>query len=166
MRRVGIRAHLQPAKSIRPLHQLVKIRTERRLNRRYFTEEHAAGRAVYSNPFALGYDFSVHGELLLTVINLQGGSSADAGFAHAARDHRSVTGHAAARSYDRLRRDHPVKIIRAGLLPDQYHLSAFLRHLFSLIRTKDDLALRGAGAGGQTSSEDLRVSLGIDSRMQ
>ena len=42
-RRVGICAHAQPPEVIGPRHQLVKIVSERRLNRRHLAEKHAAG---------------------------------------------------------------------------------------------------------------------------
>ena len=70
-RRVGIGAHAQPAKLVGPHHQLVKLRTERRLHRRHLAQKHAAGRTIDSDPFAFGDDCAVNGELLLAVIDIE-----------------------------------------------------------------------------------------------
>src|SRR5205085_9640247 len=69
-RSVAIRAHTEATELVGPLHQLMKIRTELRLNRRNFAEKDAAGRSVNCDPSALGDHFAIDGELLLTVIHI------------------------------------------------------------------------------------------------
>src|SRR5205807_8200286 len=67
-RSVAISAHTEATELVRPLHQLMKIGTELRLNRRHSAEKDAAGRSVNCDPFALGNHFAIDGELLLAVI--------------------------------------------------------------------------------------------------
>src|SRR5438132_14197134 len=114
MRRVGIRAYGQAAKIISPLHQLIKIRTEGRLNGRHLAEKDPASRSINRNPLALGDDFTVNAELLLAVIDFQSRRAADACLAHAARDYGRMAGHAAARGHDRPRRDPAMRIAWTG----------------------------------------------------
>src|SRR2546423_10474893 len=45
-RRISIGAHAESAKLIGPLHQLMKIRTERRLNGRHLSEKDSAGGSI------------------------------------------------------------------------------------------------------------------------
>src|SRR5205085_6782840 len=69
-RSVAVSAHTEATELVRPLHQLMKIGTELRLNRRHSAEKDAAGRSVNCDPFAFGDYFAIDGELLLAVIDI------------------------------------------------------------------------------------------------
>ena len=82
------------------------------------------------------------------------------------RDDGRVTGHAAPAVTIACAATAAVKIVRAGLGTNQHDLGAVFRHLFSFVRRKDHLSLRGARAGGQAGRKYARVCLGIYGRMQ
>src|SRR5258707_5481896 len=50
VRGVGIRAHGKTAVVVGPLHQFIKIRTERRLHGRHLAKKDSPRRSVYRNP--------------------------------------------------------------------------------------------------------------------
>ena len=85
--------------------------------------------------------------------------AAHASLAHATRDHRRVARHAAARSDDRLRRNHAMKVIRTGFLTHEHDRRSFARHLFRFVGTEHNLALRSARARRQTRRQHGRVGL-------
>src|SRR5205085_6367165 len=117
-------------------------------------------------PLALCDDRAVDVELLLAVVNVQNARAAHARLAHAARDDRGMRGHAAARRDDGLRGDHAVKVVGAGLLPNEHDLLALAREFFGLVGVEDDFALRRAGAGRESFRDDLRVRVRVYRRVQ
>ncbi len=165
-RRVGICAHTQTTEMIGPRHELVKIVTERRLNRRHLAEEHTSSRAIDGDPFAFRDHSTIDGELLLTVINIQSLRATHTSFAHTTRNHCGVTRHTAARRDYRLRCNHAVEIIGTRFESHQHYACTLARHLFCLVRTKHNLTLRSARTCRQTRREYCRVRLWIDSRVQ
>jgi hypothetical protein len=73
---------------------------------------------------------------------LQATGAGDAGRSHAARDHRGVAGHAAARGEDAFGGVHAVNVLGAGLDPHQNDLAARLGglHGFSDVNTISPVA--------------------------
>ena len=121
-RRVGIGAHLELARRIGPFHQRAEFAGKLRLAHRHLAGEHLSGRAVDGERIALLHRDAAGGHGLRTIIDAQRAGAGDAGLAHAARHHRGMRGHAAARGENALRRVHAVNVLGRGLDAHQDHL--------------------------------------------
>ena len=144
----------------------MEVLVEYGLDGRNLPHEDAARRTVNGYPLALRDGRAVHAELLLAVVDIQNARAAHARFAHASRDDGRVARHAAARRDDCLRGDHAVKVVGARLLSYEHDHLAVARKLFRFVRVEDDLALRRAGARGQTLRDYLRVGLRVNGRVK
>ena len=83
-----------------------------------------ARRTVQRNPVAFlqGHLLAVDRDVIsLRAHYLDGARARDAGLTHAARDHRRVAGHAAARSQNSLGHFHAVNVVGNGFGADQNH---------------------------------------------
>ena len=100
------------------------------------------------------------------VVDAQRAGARDAGLAHAARDHRRMRGHAAARGEDAFGGVHAVDVLRRGLDPHQDDLLAVGLELRRLVGREHDLAGRRARRGRQAGRDHLALGLRIDGRMQ
>ena len=78
---------------------------------RHAPRDHLAGRAVERDIFAALITRSPTLSAPPLVIDFERAAARHAAFAHAARDHRRMTGHAAARGQNALRHLHPVDIL-------------------------------------------------------
>ena len=77
----------------------------------------------------------------------------DAGPAHAARHHRRVAGHAAARGQNALGRMHAVNVFRAGFGAHQDDVVVVGGELFGFVGGEDDFAGGRARRGGQAGGD-------------
>ena len=96
----------------------------------------------------------VHGapagrQRLRVVVDHDAAGAGDAGPAHAARHHRGVAGHAAARGQDAARGVHAVDVLRAGFDPHQDHRLALGGAAFRLVGAEHHRAAGRARAGRQ-----------------
>ena len=121
-RRVRIRAHAEARYLFAPRHQLGKVFVRRRLfgffvpadntendiagRRCNLSEEHIAGRPVNAHPFAFLNRNIADGKCAIGVIDINGGSAADADLAHLAGNECRVRRNAAARRQNTFRRNH------------------------------------------------------------
>ena len=90
---------------------------------------------------------------LRVVIHRDAAGAGDAGPAHAARHHRRVAGHAAARGQDAAGGVHAVDVLGAGLDAHQDDRLALLRPALRLVGVEHHRAGRRARAGRQTLGE-------------
>ena len=117
-RRVGIGTHFQRAHPIGPFHYGGKFAGERRLDHRHFAGEHLPGRAVDGEDLAFLQRHAACRHGLRPVIDPQRAGAGDARLAHAARDHRRVRGHAAARGQNAFGGVHAVNVLGRGFDPN------------------------------------------------
>jgi hypothetical protein len=89
-RSVRVRAHPQHAQLVGPLHQLVKLGAELRLDGRDLPQQDAARRAVHRDPVTLADHQAIAGAAAGLVVNAEGARSHHAALAHAARDDGGV----------------------------------------------------------------------------
>ena len=94
---------------------------------------------VMTSPFFEG-DAAAPVIVCVGVVDADRAGAGDAGLAHAARDHRRVRGHAAARRDDALGGMHAVDVLGRGLDAHQDHLVAGRLQLLGLVGGEHDLA--------------------------
>ncbi len=142
VRRVGVDADAELADLIGPAHQRAEFAGQFRLDHRHPPGQHLAERTVDGDDVAglEGARADAHGAA--AVIDADGAAAGDAGLAHAARDHRGVRGHAAARGQNAFGRVHAVNVFRAGLDPHQNDLAAVGLQLGGFVGREHDLAGR------------------------
>ena len=85
-------------------------------------------------------------------VDLEHAGAGDAGPPHAARHHRRVARHAAARGQDAARRMHAVNVLRARLGAHQDDVAVVGGELLGFVGRERDLAGRGARRCGQARS--------------
>ena len=95
--------------------------------------------------------------VFVVVIDLQRAGAADADLAHLPRDERGVRGDAAFRGENAFGGDHAAQIFRRSFVADEQDLLALLRGGGGAIGVEVDLAGSGAGTGGQTGGDRLRL---------
>jgi hypothetical protein len=100
------------------------------------------------------------------VVDAERAGARDAGLAHAARHHRRVAGHAAARGQDAFGRVHAVNVFRAGLdaHEDDLAANAFASSASSEVKTISPVA--APGEAGRPERDDVALGLGVDGRVQ
>ena len=112
-RNVSIRANAHLPILFRPAHQLLQIRIVRRRRQRVqLALDHASGRSIQRNPVAFLERVALYLQFLVLLVDVQFAGAGDAALAHAARDHRRVRGHAAARSQNASRHFHALDVFR------------------------------------------------------
>src|SRR6185437_8558313 len=114
-RGIGIGAYAHLPDLVGPFHQGREIARQLGLNGRHFAEHDLASRAVNGDDLAGFDELALRRDRLRGVIDAQIAGPGDAGAAHAARYHRGVARHAAARREDAARRMHAVNILGARL---------------------------------------------------
>ena len=165
-RRFGIGAHFHAPVPVSPDHQRRKFAGKLRQAHLHLAFEHLALRPVNGDHRASLKHPLADGHRLRLVVDADRPGAGDAGLAHAARHHRRVARHAAARGQNAFRRVHAVDILRAGLHPDQNDLApGLLRQLGGCGREHDFPRCR-AGRGRQPAGDQLALGLRINRRMQ
>ena len=164
--RIGVDANAEFAEGIRPAHQRAEFARHRRLDHRHPPRQHLAQRSVDGDDVAglEGARADAHGAA--AVIDPDGAAAGDAGLAHAARDHRGVRGHAAARGQNAFGRVHAVNVFRAGLDPHQDDLAAIGLQFGGLIGGEHDFAGGSTRRRRQAGGDHVAGRGGIDGRMQ
>ena len=163
---VRIGAHLHAAHQIGPFHDLGEIAREFRLQHGRGAFQHLTRRAVDGDDVALLHHLARDREGLRGIVDADGASARDAGLAHAARNHRRMGGHAAARGQNALGGVHAVDILGRGLHAHQNDLAARVLQQLGFIGIEDDLAAGRARRRGQARADHLAVGLGVDGGMQ
>ena len=168
--RVGVGAHAEPAVRVRPAEDAVEVGVDLGLGERDVVGGHAAGRAVDRDQVALAQDRVADAQLARLEVDPQRGGAGDARLAHPARDERGVRGLAALGGEDPLRGEEAVHVVGLGERADEHHGTAALRPVDRVVRREDDLALGGAGRGGDARGEHVevrvRVEGGVEERVQ
>ena len=166
LRRIGVDANAELADRIGPAHQRAEFARHFRLDHRHPPGQHLAQRSVDGDDVAglEGARADAHGAA--AVIDADGAAAGDAGLAHAARDHRGVRGHAAARGQNAFGGVHAVNVFRAGLDPHQNDLAAIGLQLGGLVGREHDFAGGRARRGRQAGGDHVALGGGIDGRMQ
>jgi hypothetical protein len=118
-RRLGIGAHAQPTHAVGPAHQGLEIARQFRLDHGHGAVQHLALRPVDGHDLAGPEGATARGKGPGLLVDVDFAGAGHAGASHAARHHRRVAGHAAARRDDAARRMHAVDVLRRGLLADQ-----------------------------------------------
>ena len=169
-RNVGIGTDFHGAVRVRPAHEFLQLRiVGRRLQSIELALDDAAGGAVERDPVA-GFEhltFDAHFAGFFVHVDVAG--TGHAALAHAARDHRGVTGHAAARGENALGDFHAVNIFRRGFgaHQDDGNLLAGPGFLDGFVGAEDDLTDGGAGRRGQTLGEHFDLlTLFVEARNQ
>ena len=165
-RGLGVGAHPQPARGVRPFHQPGEIAGEFRLAHGDRARQDLAGRAVDGDGLALLEDAAAGAHRSGLVVDAHAAGAGDAGLAHAARHHRRVAGHAAARGQDALGGVHAVDVLRAGLDAHQDDLAPLLLERLRLVRGEDDLARGRARRSRQAGGDQVALGLRVDRRVQ
>ena len=102
----------------------------------------------------------------LGIVDPHRAGAGNAGLAHAARHHRRVRGHAAARGENAFGGVHAVDVFRRGFDPHQNDFWPSALSCVGLVGGEHDLARRRAGRGRQAGGDHLALGVGIDGRMQ
>ncbi len=123
-----------------PFHQRAEIAGHRRLDHRDGADEHLAGRAVQRDGLAGADRLAAGRQRLGVVVDRDAAGAGDAGPAHAARHHRGVAGHAAARGQDAAGGVHAVDVLGAGLDAHQDDRLALRRAALRLVGAEHDRA--------------------------
>ena len=119
-RNVGVGAHAHSAEWLGPAHQLLQLGIVRsRRHRVQLAVDYAAGDAVERNPIALLQRFAVHAHDARLLIHFNVTGARDAALAHAARHHRRVAGHAAARGENAGSDFHAGNVLGSGFAAHQ-----------------------------------------------
>ena len=118
-RRIGIGAHAEAAHLVGPADQRGEIVGELRLDHVDAAGQHLAGRAVDGDEIAFLEALPAGAHGALGVVDAQRAGAGDAGLAHAARNHRGVRGHAAARGENAFGGVHAVDVFGRGFDPHQ-----------------------------------------------
>ncbi len=137
---LGVGANLHAADRIRPAHQGREIAGELRLDRRHRTDHDLARRPVDRDDFVRPHDNVSGCHRALGVIDAHIAGTGNAGPPHAARYHRGVAGHTAARRQDASGRMHAVDVVRARLDAHQDCGFAASSERFGLVGREHDLA--------------------------
>ena len=155
VRGVGVRAHVEDAELIRPVHDAVEVAGDGSRGGLDLFAVDVAGRAVDGDPVSLFVGLSAELKLLVGFVHLDRAAAGDAARAHAARDDSRVGGHTAADGQDALRVVHAFDVFRAGLQTDENDLVAGLGHVGRSLCREDDLAAGSAGRCSKTRADDL-----------
>ena len=165
-RGVGIGADFQAAKFIGPGHQSVEVVGQLRLARLDAAFDDLTGRAVDGDEVAFVQRHAAGLKRLALEIDLHGGRTGNARPPHAARDDRSVAGHAAARGDNARGGVHALHVFGRGLDPRQHHGVPMRLHMHGLVGIEDELAGRGARRGRKAGGDHHLLGGGIKCRMQ
>ena len=138
-RHVGIGAHFQAARLIRPTHQRREGPGQLRRAHFCFASQHAPRAAVDRDNFAGTEDALANAHCSSVTVNAQRAGSRYARAAHAARDDCCVARHAAACRQNANGRVHAVNILWARFGPHQYNVLAFGFERFCHLGMKRDL---------------------------
>ena len=127
-------------KLIGPAHQRDEVRGQRRLAHRHAALDDLPGRAVDGDDLALAQDLVAGGQRLALKIDLHRGGADHAWPPHAARHHRGVARHAAARGDDAGRGMHALHVLRRGLDPGEDQRVALRLEMHGLVGVEHELA--------------------------
>ena len=144
-RRFGIGTNLHAARLICPLHEFTEITRQFGLQHGNLAFQHLPVAAINSDYIAFFEGLTRGQHNSIAIINTERTCTRHAGLAHAACDHRRVTGHATARGQNALSRVHTVNVFRARLNTHQNDIAAFGFCLFCIFRREHDFACRSAG---------------------
>ena len=164
--RVGVGAHLHPPDRVGPSHQGGEIAGHLGLNHRHGALHDLAGSAVDGEDVAPLQRDAARGHRLARIVDADRAGARDAGLAHAARDHRRMRRHAAARRHEAFGGVHAVNVLGARLDAHQDRLAPRLTRRRGVVGGEHDLAARGAGRGGEARRQGRVLRLGIEGRMQ
>ena len=109
---IGVGAHLEAAHAIGPAHQRVEFTRQFRLAHRHLAVKHLPRGTVDGDYVALAQHLAAGGQRTRRVIHAHRARAGDARLAHAARDHRRMRGHAAARRQNAFGCVHAVNVFR------------------------------------------------------
>ena len=159
-RNVGVGANLQLAQRIDPAHELDQIRiVGLRFERLELAGNHAAGGAVERNPVALLVGLALDAQFLLRFVHDAVARAGHAALAHAARNHRCVRCHAAARGQNAVRNFHAGDVFRSGFAAHQDDglVGAVLVLLHRFFGGEHDLPHSRAGRCRQAGGEHFNL---------
>ncbi len=155
-RGVGIGAHADIARRVGPGQQGAKALAQRRGQHRRGAGDHLAVAAVERDHLALAqHPPAGGGERARFQIEREVGRADDAGHPEPARDHRRVTGHAAAHRQHRLGHVHAANILGRGLAPHQHAGLVLGRHRLRRARGEHDPAGGGPRRGGDARADHV-----------
>ena len=163
LRRIGIDAHAESCAPDRPSPSACRIRrtvSGSIIGMRPASTWPSEPSMVMTSPVLKVRDPEAHGAA--AIVDADRAATGDAGLAHAARHHRGVRGHAAARGQDALGRVHAVNVFRRGLDAHQNDLAAVGLQLGGFIGGEHDLAGGSAGRSRQAGCD--HVTLGVRDR--
>jgi hypothetical protein len=144
-RRLGVGAHLERADLVGPAHQRGEVAGQLRL--RIATSPSSTSPVEPSMVMRSPLQRADRRRHRALGDSRRGAAGArDAGLAHAARHHRGVAGHAAARGQDALGGVHAVDVLGARLDADEDDLLALGGSALGVVGGEDDLAGGGARA--------------------
>lgn len=165
VRRIGVRAHLEPSTGIGPPEELGEAAIDRRLiglprpgihlhhlarHRREVADEDLARAAVEGDPVALVDLGLADEEALVAQVELDRRAADDGALPHPARHDGGVARHPAAGGEDRFGGDHPMEILRRGLVTDEDDGVPMGRARLRGVGIEDGDPARGPGAGGES----------------
>ena len=140
VRRVGIGADFHAAEAVGPFHQRGEIVRQIGLAHGYAAFDDLAGRAVDGDDVAFMQKHTGRLQRLALEIDMHGGGADHAGAPHAARHHRRMARHAAARGEDADGGMHALHVLRRRLDARQDHGVALRLEMHGLVGVEHDLA--------------------------
>ena len=166
LRRIRVAAHAQATKAVGPLHQFGKVAPEVGCHQRRLPQDNLACCAVQGQSVAgldgLVADAAVTGAF----VDYQIAAANDATFAHAARHHRGMAGHASAGRQDALRSVHAADVFRRRFVTNEQDTGTVFVPADGVLRREHGLAACRPGRSRQPSSQHLQRSLRVNHRMQ
>ena len=143
-RRVGVRAHLQPADVVGPAEQELEVLVDLRRDEVDRAEDDLPRSAVDRDHVSLCEVVGAQPRLPLFVVDREPVAGRHARLPHPARDDRGVRGEAAYRGQNPLRLDHAVEVVGARLLPHEDDGLSGPASLLGRVRIEDDRPRRGS----------------------
>ena len=163
---VGVGAHAHAANAVRPAHQFAEGAAEFGQHRRHLPRHHLAAAAVQRDEVARAEHPRAHAHFAGGVVHAQRAAARHAALAHAARHHRGVRGHAAARGEDSLGGVHAVNVLGRSLNAHQNHLLARPRLRLGIVGRKHNAPHRRTRRGRQPLRHHIPHGGGIQRGMQ
>ena len=169
-RRVGVGAHAHRAERVGHGHELLETGILGRVHHRQGADIDMALGAVQRDDIAFLQDEVGAGDpgCFGFCVHVEAAGADDAALAPAAGHERRVAGHAAAGGEDARGRAHAFDVFRVGFFAQQDAFPAGAEGGHGVLGGEDQHAAGGAGTGGQTLDDQIRVLLGfrIDDRVE
>ena len=166
LRRVGVRAHAEPADRVGPAEDRLEVLVDRGRDERHRADDHAARAAVDRQVVALAQLDLPEAHRPCVEVDRERLAARHARLAHAACDDRRVRGHAAVRRQDAARVDQAVDVVGRRLPPDEQHVLPLATTGLGEVRVEHDRPGGGPRRGVEPRRDDVHGRGRVDHRVE